>query len=67
LHKEGTLRLLAELNEERIRFGVTAGPSPRVGAAAVVVEAAGAAAERRPRPLSAVEGARGCESDSCDL
>ena len=26
------LRLLAELNEERIRFGVTAGPSPRVGA-----------------------------------
>jgi len=34
LDKEGMLRLLAELNEERIRFGVTALSSPRVDAAA---------------------------------
>ena len=32
-------------NEERIRFGVTAGPSPRVGAAAEAVEDDAALAE----------------------
>ena len=63
MDKEGMLRLLAELNQVRIRFGVTAGPSPRVGAAAVAVEAAAAggveeagAAERRGR-----EDARSCD------
>ena len=41
MDKEGKLRLSrGALNEERIRFGATAGPSPRVGAASVAAEAA---------------------------
>ena len=38
LDKEGMLRLLAELSEKSSRFGVAAGPSPRVGAAAEAAE-----------------------------
>ena len=51
LDKEGMVRLLAELNEERVWLGVTGGASPRVGAAAAMVAKAAAAARRRPRPL----------------
>ena len=41
MDKEGKLRLSrGALNEERIRFGATAGPSPRVGEATVAAEAA---------------------------
>ena len=60
MDKEGMLRLLAELNQVRIRFGVTAGPSPRVGAAAVAVEAAVAGGVEEAAAAE-LEGARGCE------